>query len=275
MQSQKNKPKYPDLEFNAISLAKLKTSPQYRYILSLMMLINDFDSVVCLNELLDKAEKEDHQDFYSVKRREGAILYLLRQQSSILYESLNNTISDMKGKIDEARQQNFSEKSPLTLWRMIISDSELDQQFTKLVELFQSSGKDSLGYVRDKFGAHYDESFFGPGLEALLKKTETGISFRNMEPQRFRAVVIDQIVSEAWQCKITKEENQEKRSEDINLYSLNLRTLKTSTADFVYRLFNTYCDKFSLYASPEERSMIKEEISAFQSELVSSPQLNS
>ncbi|MBA3858016.1 MAG: hypothetical protein C0507_14020 [Cyanobacteria bacterium PR.3.49] len=78
-----------------------------------------------VNKWNNLSDQEKDESFLSISRKDGASLFLTRQQSAIVYSALHDRMKLLTEKIEKERVQKHTEKSPYSLWRLIISDPEL------------------------------------------------------------------------------------------------------------------------------------------------------
>ncbi len=243
-----------------VRLRKFRDAPQSKYLLSLLAALNDLDSLSVLIDALEP--KELKTPFLHTRRRDGASFFLSRQQSAIVYSALHDRIKEITEKVEKARAQNHSEKSPDSLWRLILSDPELDSRLSELSELYAQHAQ-NFGYVRDQLASHIDSSALKAGLDHLSEKHEHGIVFEN--ETHFRALFMDDIISESWQknafgLKPGEKATKERMVEESDLIFL----VKARTAEFAHMLFMKYCLKFDLFGDDSEREHVSQEIEEYE-----------
>lgn len=247
--------------FALVRLKKLKTAPQSKYLLRLLAALNDLDSLVVLSEALRSIEQSD---FLRCKRHDGASLFLLRQQSAIVYSALYDCISSMNEKIEECRKQKKTSKTPPSLWNTIISDKELSERLTELNSLFETNAK-NFGYVRDQLASHIDLSAVSHGLARLVEKQDFGILYANRDWSEFRALFVDDTISESWQKDaFNLELRQDPTVEQIADHRDKIFDQKAKTAEFAHSLFMKYCLVFEIFGDENERDQVSDEINDFE-----------
>ncbi|MBX3151511.1 hypothetical protein KF728_15260 [Candidatus Obscuribacterales bacterium] len=254
---------HDDVEFRAVDLLKLSVAPQKQHVLRLLSVLNDLDSGTYLGTLLSSHEKS-LPNLVREKWHDGVVLYLLRQRIAIIYSALYDILREMKDSVEGARPIKRGPKTPRLLWHMIIDDKELDKQLTELVVFLEPGKSDSLKHVRDKLAAHADDSAFSSGLKKLIETSETGMVVRTHSPQRFRAFFVDDIVSKNWEDKAIGPANSadgvNTSVDEMKRYSTHIAEVRSKTADFVYLLFNTYCEEFKLLATEEQSESLRKEL---------------
>ncbi len=246
--------------FALVRLKKLKTAPQSKYLLRLLAALNDLDSLVVLSHALKRVEQTD---YLRCKRHDGASLFLLRQQSAIVYSALYDCISTINEKIEECRKQRRTSKTPPSLWNMIISDEELSERLAELNTLFTINAA-SFGYVRNQLSSHIDLSAVSNGLARIVEKKDFGILYANKDWSEFRALFIDETISESWQKDaFSLELKEDPSAEQMAGYSETIFLQKAKTAEFTHSLFMKYCLQFDIFGDENEREQTSAEIDEF------------
>lgn len=262
----KNVPiEHDPVEFRALNLLKLDSAPQKQHILQLISALNDLDSGTYLSDLLSEHEKR-LPNLVREKWHDGVILYLLRQRIAIVYSALYDILREIKDSVETARSMKRGPNTPRLLWHTIIDNDGLNEQLTALVSFLDPGKSDSLKHVRDKLAAHADGSALSNGLKKLIQTDDSGMVVRTSEPQRFRAFFVDDIVSRNWQEKAlgtsASSSDDEIQQDEIKKYSAHIAEVRSKTADFVYLLFNIYCEEFELVATEEKSESIRKELQA-------------
>lgn len=242
-----------------IRLKKLKEAPQSKYLLSLLAVLNDLDSLSVLFAAVEPREVKT--PFLSVKRRDGAVFFLTRQQSAIVYSALHDRIKEITEKVEISRKQKLSDKSPETLWSLIHKDPELDKRLGEFNLMYSKHAK-KFGFVRDKLASHIDKSALASGIEHLSEKTDLGIICKT--DTHFRALFRDDVISESWQkdafgLKPGESATQEQMIEEREL----IFEVKAKTNEFAHMLFMKYCLKFDLFGDKDECRRVSQEIEEY------------
>lgn len=249
--------------FALVRLKQFKTAPQSKYLLRLLAALNELDSLSVLIKALD-ANKIDDTDFLRYKRRDGVSLYLLRQQSAIVYSVLFDCVWTINQKVEEFGKQKVTAKTPASLWNLIIGSEKLSSQLDELNSLFEKSAK-NFGYVRDRLASHIDLSAVSTGLTQLSEKHDFGILYADRDWREFRALFVDDVLSESWKKDAFKLElGEEPTGEQITEHAEMISLLKGETAEFAHTLFMECCLKFDLFGNEDERAEVSQELDEFK-----------
>lgn len=249
--------------FAVVRLKKLKEAPQSKYLLRLLAALNDLDSLAVLIKALDTTTKEE-SEYLHIKRRNGASLYLLRQQSAIVYSVIFDCIWTMNEKVEVCRKQTITNKTPASLWTLIVCSENLTDRLIELKRLFEESAK-NFGYVRDKLASHIDLPAVSSGLTRLSHEHDLGILFADRNWCEFRALFVDDVLSESWQKDAFKLQlGEHPTAEQINDHAKTIFDLKAQTAEFAHALFMEYCQKFELFGDQQERETVSKELDDFK-----------
>ncbi len=243
----------PKPDFAAVHLSKLKDVPQATWLLQLLVLLNDLDSTVYLTECL-YAHESDLVTLLDYKRRDGAVLYLLRQQTALVAITLYDVVTKMKTKIESERSCPQKENS---LWKFFTTEKDFEDRLLKLIEKLESPNGVTARYLRDKLAFHVDRPALNIGLERLCQQQALGGIIRKHSPQRFRCLFVDDVLSQSWQQQAEGDESYSPQK-----YADFIRDLKTSTADFIYALVNSYCFSLGIFATKEEKAEMWNQLKA-------------
>lgn len=110
---------HDDVGFRALDLRKLDLAPQRQFILRLLSVLNDLDAGTYLSDLLT-AQRKTLPNLIREKWRDGIVLYLLRQQTAVVYSALYDILREMKDSVEIARGMKRSKDTPKLLWHVCV-----------------------------------------------------------------------------------------------------------------------------------------------------------
>ncbi len=265
------------LSWLSIDLEKFAAAPQSKYIVRLLVVLNDLESLSALSSLL--TERRDTYDaFLHLKSADGISLFLLRQNASVMFETLQ-VLSEMDDLVTRASTPKTVTIPMKELWHFIASDNALRSTLSILASTTQSIDfadfYRGLAAVRNKLGAHCDTDFLCRYMKmtAQLSDVNHGLLAVNKEDEQFgsfRAQFVDDIMALAWQKagmqlpSSTDSLNQLTEMEITTKYVKIFSKLKTDVSDFAYLLFEKYIEHYDLTTNEADRRDIAKQLEDYK-----------
>lgn len=264
-------------EWASIDLRKFSQAPQNGYVLRLLVLLNDIDSIVYLSKRLDEHQSE-LRSFIEWKWFDGVRLFLLRNNLATLADGMHDTINRMCCQVAKARlQRDCNQNPPQTLWQLIAKNEEL---LNALIDLSQIiSAEDfykafkGVRFVRDKLTAHLDVRVLSRSMRQLhtTGEREDGLVILDQGINSYRGLLADDVVSYAWQCEgievpvALSHQINEGNHKPLVRYTTFINEIREKVSVFAFNLFDEYVVTYNLQSSKEKHDEIQQELEQWTS----------
>lgn len=244
-----------EYEFVAIDLEKLLNTPCSGYILQLLSLANDIDSLIELGNFR-KNVTPGNRSYFSNSWAKGVLTYLNRQNISIVFESLDSTISRIAANVSQIEiSKGRVTQKPRLLWNLIREEEVLYTQIQTLESFRLSDSYRVMKSVRDKLGAHADATALKNGLRRVITVDNCALGLHVFGRRvQARSFFLDDLMN---QQNLEFFENVNESAAFPNLFN-EARTLLVA---FAYTLLKLYCSENDLYASGDSVVNYKRQIS--------------